>query len=150
MRRYILPISVFLIAGFFNYSYSQDASRIAEGVLKKYAEALSSSSSKNISRVFHSSAVLLPNNSIYVQGRKGISNAFKGLESLEFNESFQVMNAFEEGEVIIVQTENRGKWKNPKTSDSGEFSSKGLMILKQDTDQEWKIFMYAFNDNPSK
>lgn len=147
MKRYCFAFSIILVFTSMNIVQAQTASQIAESVLAKYAEALSSKSSKKISSVFHSSATLLPNDAQYVEGRKGISNAFKGLESIEFQETFQVINAFEEGHMVVVQTENRGSWRNLKTSQSGKFSSKGLMILKQD-DDEWKIYMYAFNDNP--
>ena len=97
-------------------SWAQGASQIASGVLANYKQALSSKSSKKIAQVFHPEAVLLPNDNLYVSGRKGIAHVFSGLENIDFEEDFEIQEAFESGELIVVQTENRGKWANPENT----------------------------------
>ena len=122
-------------------------SEVVRSLLDEYQVALSSKSSKKIAQVFHKDATILPEGKNVVVGRAGITEHFKGLETIDFKEEFVVDESFWAGEYIVVQTKNLGRWSTPDKRESGEFEVKGQMLLKQNHSKEWKIFRYAYSEN---
>ena len=120
---------------------------VVRSLLDDYEEALGSKSAEKIAQVFHEQATILPEGKNVVQGRAGIAEHFKDLETMNFEEKFIVDESFRAGEYIVVQTKNLGKWSIPDKHESGEFEVKGQMILKQNQKKEWKIFRYAYSGN---
>ena len=145
IRKIILAI--LLVAAWLS-PRSQDAASIASNLLEQYARALSSKSAEDIAAVFTKDARILPHNSVAISGHEAITKHFKGLESIDFQESFELVHSEWAGKTILAQTENRGSWRDPGSGKSGEFSVKGMMALKPDAEGNWKIYMYAYNDNP--
>jgi len=116
-------------------------------LLDQYGSAVGSKSTTKMADCFHDDAMILPEGKPIVKGREEIIESFKWLESVDFAEQFIIEEVITAGEYSIVRTRNIGSWKDPKTSESGNFEVKGQLILKPDQHGDLKIYRYMFNNN---
>lgn len=119
-------------------------------LLDEYSIALGSKSALSIAQIFHEDAQLLPENGNVVLGRSGIQEHFKGLESIDFEENFEIKEVLSAKDMAIVRTLNTGKWNNLENTESGSFLVKGQMVLKRSSSGDLKIFRYMYNSNPKE
>lgn len=120
---------------------------VLKEVFANYEEALSSKSAEKVANSFFEDARILPEGKNVVIGRNAIIEHFSGLESIDFQESFEIEEVIESGDNFIVQTKNIGSWRNPESNDSGNFEVKGQLVIAKDSDGLWKILRYAYSGN---
>lgn len=138
----------FALLGAFMFAQAQQAKQKAiMEMLGQYEEALSSKSASNVADIFHDDAQILPEGKPVVKGREAIIANFKGLETIDFKENFELKEYILAEDYVIIQTKNVGHWGNPTTKESGDFEVKGMMVLKPDEEGKLKIFRYAYNGN---
>ena len=141
-----------LIALVFCFSCSQKTIEQTEirKLLDEYSVALGSKSAQNVAEIFHEEAQLSPEDGNVVQGRAKIQEHFKGLETIDFEENFEIQEVLPTDNLIIVRTLNTGKWNNLDNTEGGSFSVKGQMVLKRASNGALKIFRYMYNSNPTE
>ncbi|MBV6655397.1 MAG: Dabb family protein [Mameliella sp.] len=144
LSRYFL-----FLASIFAFSCNQNTVEPSEitQLLDNYAVALGSKSAQQVAELFHKDAQLMPEGKAVVDGRAAIQDHFKGLESIDFEERFEIQEVLPSGNFTIVRTLNTGKWSSLDKTDHGSFSVKGQMVLKRDGKGNLKIFRYMYNSN---
>ena len=137
----------FLILLTFCCSPAHTGSEQADQLLEDYSKALGSKSAEQVSELFHEDAQILAEGKPTVVGRSDIRAHFSGLESIDFEESFEILDMLTSEDYIILQTRNSGNWKNPESGESGSFEVKGLFVLSPDKEGTLKILKYAYSGN---
>ena len=143
MKRILILLFIHLIF----VSCDNDPQPRVKRLLSRLSAALTEKSAEKVAGLFHSDAIILAEGSTAVRGNKEIINHFKWLESIEFEEQFEIEEVIKAGEFLIVQTDNIWKWSNSNENKSIEFVLKGQLLLKEDENDELKIYRYAYSGN---
>ncbi len=146
-KHFALIALFFIVSGTLVNAQESSLVKKVRSLLDKYEVALSSKSSSNVADCFHNDAFILPEGKHVVKNREGIMDNFKALETIDFVEKFVIEETILAGEFVIIQTKNMGSWKDPQTSQSGNFEVKAQMILKPNQNGELKIYRYIYNSN---
>lgn len=149
MNPFFRPLAlVFLFCTLISCTKSVSNDEI-QNLIDNYAESLQSKSAEAMAANFHNEAILFPEGKASIKGKENITEFFKQLESIDFEEEFEIIEVIEGGELLILNTLNTGKWKDPAKGSEGEFTVKGMMTLKRDQQGKLTIYRYMFNSNPS-
>ena len=120
---------LFILLSFFSCSQNAIEHSAIEKLLNEYSIALGSKSAQNVAELFHEEAQLLAEGKNAVQGRAKIQEHFIGLESIDFEENFEIKDVVQAGNLSIVRTRNSGKWNNLDKTESGSFNVNPLIFV---------------------
>ena len=147
MRQLIKYFALIILLSCFSCSPAPIEKSEIRNLLDEYSAALSSKSAENVAGIFHTQAQVLPEGNNVAQGRAEIEALFKGLETIDFEENFEVQEVLPADDMVIVRTVNKGMWSSLESAESGSFTVKGQMILKRDNNADLKIFRYMYNSD---